>query len=64
MEFAIGWARNESTIESIDLDFLGGNLPAEALYLSAGFVRIGAIEDMFRMDGRSIDSVLMALRIR
>lgn len=61
--FAIAWATNGTTLEWIDLQVLSGNAPAESLYGSVGFHDIATVQDMFRVDGRSVDSILMTMRI-
>jgi len=62
-EVAIDWARRETTLAWIDLDFLAGNLPAERLYLSLGFQTTATVPDMFRVDGQSVGNVIMTKRL-
>jgi ribosomal protein S18 acetylase RimI-like enzyme len=64
VQHAIAWAIENTGVDWIDLTFLGGNLPAERLYRSAGFQRIATVPDMFRIDGESISDVQMTRRIR
>jgi GNAT superfamily N-acetyltransferase len=64
VEHAISWALQETGLEWIDLNFVGGNVPAEKLYRSVGFEEIAMQADMFRIDGESIHKVIMAKRIR
>jgi GNAT superfamily N-acetyltransferase len=64
VENAIQWALAETALEWIDLGFLGGNLPAERLYLRLGFIEQAVIPDMFRIDGQSVSDVAMTKRIR
>jgi len=64
VEFAIAWAVRDTTLEWIDLGFLDGNVPAERLYTGAGFERVATVRDMFRVDGQSVDDVMMTKRIR
>ncbi|HEY4187913.1 MAG TPA: GNAT family N-acetyltransferase [Polyangia bacterium] len=64
IEFVIGWALRSTALDWIDLDLLAGNVPAERLYRSAGFEEVGAIPDMFRIDGQSVRRVLMSKRLR
>ena len=59
---AIGWAR-EQGLTWLDLGVFADNAPARALYASAGFVEIGTTRDQFRVDGLSIDDVVMTLRL-
>ena len=60
---ALGWAQHATTLEWIDLSFLGGNLPAERLYRSVGFTVVGTVPDRFRIDGLPVDEISMARRI-
>ncbi|MES1205585.1 MAG: GNAT family N-acetyltransferase [Pseudomonadota bacterium] len=60
----IAWARRATAIEWIDLDFLTGNTPAERLYQGLGFQQVATIADLFRIDGQSVGSTVMTLRIR
>lgn len=60
----VDWATRETALDWIDLSFLAGNATAERLYLRAGFDRVATVADKFRVDGESIDDVLMTLRLR
>jgi len=59
---AIAWGR-EHRFAWIDLGVFSDNVPARALYESAGFVAIGTTRDQFRVDGLSIDDIAMTLRL-
>jgi RimJ/RimL family protein N-acetyltransferase len=61
---AVDWAARETALDWIDLSFLAGNATAERLYVRAGFDRVATVPDKFRVDGESIDDVLMTLRLR
>jgi RimJ/RimL family protein N-acetyltransferase len=63
LETAIAFARASGTIEWIDLLVFGHNVAARALYRNMGFKEAGTITDRFRIDGRSLDDVIMSLRI-
>lgn len=63
MDTAIAWAR-ASQFDWIDLEVLSINRPARALYRHCGFVEVGEIADMFRIDGESLGYTLMALKTR
>jgi RimJ/RimL family protein N-acetyltransferase len=62
METAIDWARAQG-LAWIDLGVFAENAPARALYAKLGFVETGRREDLFRVDGRSIDDIEMSLRL-
>jgi RimJ/RimL family protein N-acetyltransferase len=64
VQHAVAWATREPTLDWVDLSFLGGNAAAERLYLRAGFLRVATVPDKFRIDGESVDDVLMTLRLR
>lgn len=59
---AIDWARAQD-LAWLDLGVFADNLGAVALYRALGFVEIGRAVDRFRVDGRSLDDVVMALRL-
>lgn len=63
MNEAIAWARAEPRLSWIDLGVFEGNDRAEKLYLSLGFERVGRTPDLFRVDGRVIDNIQMALSV-
>lgn len=48
----------------ITLRVLGGNVRAQALYLSCGYVVEGVLRAEFRIQDRYVDDVLMALDLR
>ncbi|HET9627830.1 MAG TPA: GNAT family N-acetyltransferase [Kofleriaceae bacterium] len=59
---AIGWAR-AAGLAWIDLGVFAHNPRARALYAQVGFVELGVTRDRYRVDGRSIDDVAMALKL-
>jgi ribosomal protein S18 acetylase RimI-like enzyme len=63
MEAAIGFAKQADTLVWLDLHVFGHNAPAIALYRSLGFAETGRIEDRFRVEGQSIDDLLMTLPV-
>jgi len=64
VEHAIAWAVHQTELEWIDLSVLGGNVAAERLYQRCGFQRVATLVDKFRIDGESVDDVLMTRRLR
>jgi RimJ/RimL family protein N-acetyltransferase len=61
---AIAWAREQPALAWIDLGVFEGNVPAKALYRKMGFVLQGRSPDRFRVEGRAIEDLQMALRLR
>jgi RimJ/RimL family protein N-acetyltransferase len=61
---AIEWARAEPGLEWMDLWVMGHNAAAIALYESLGFAHLGRIQDQFRLQGKSVDDVRMAIRLK
>ncbi|MDB5754745.1 MAG: N-acetyltransferase [Massilia sp.] len=53
------WARENGSIEWIDLQVLSINEPAIRLYHRTGFVKTGEVPEMFRLDGRSLSYTSM-----
>lgn len=64
VEHALAWARGETSLAWIDLEYLGTNEVAGRLYRRLGFREVARVDDMFRIDGESVASVLMTLRVR
>ncbi len=60
----VDWANRETGIEHIDLWVLAENSPAIRLYEKLGFQRIGEVEDMFRIDGASLNYIMMVKKIK
>lgn len=54
------WVRHSDSIEWIDIEVLGGNTPALALYRGAGFEQLCEIEDMYRIDGQPQSVIRLA----
>lgn len=64
MEAAIDWVKNDTPLEYVDLYVFSHNLPARGLYKKFGFVEVGIMQDMFRVDGEKIDDIQMVLKIQ
>ena len=64
VEAALAWAAAEPALDWIDLEVLTANEPARRLYARCGFVRLGEIADMFRIDGESLGYTYMSRKIR
>ncbi len=63
MTAAIDFARGAPTLAWIDLRVFGHNAAGRALYRDLGFVELGTVADCFRVEGQSIDDVIMTLRV-
>lgn len=63
LTFAINWAKEQPTLEWIDLSVFAHNLPARKLYSSLGFEEIATYKDKIRVNGLSIDDVSMTLKL-
>lgn len=64
LDVAIEWAKADQQMEWIDLQVIASNGAAVRLYKRAGFTETGLIRDCFRMDGRQVDYLSMALPVR
>lgn len=62
MNEAISWAK-ASGFAWIDLYVFAHNEPARKLYRTCGFKEIGTTEDLFRIQGKKIDDLHMALKL-
>ena len=60
---AIGWARDQPSIDWIDLGVFSDNPAAQALYARHGFEVVGRTPDRFRVDGQSLDETSMTLNV-
>jgi RimJ/RimL family protein N-acetyltransferase len=60
---AIAWARNQPSVDWIDLGVFSDNPGAQALYVRHGFQVIGRTPDRFRIDGQSVDDTSMTLNV-
>lgn len=57
LEAGIQWAREQPSIDWIDLGVFSDNPGAQALYARHGFHVLGRTPDRFRVDGRSLDDI-------
>jgi RimJ/RimL family protein N-acetyltransferase len=64
LEAAITWAREQPTLVWLDLGVFAHNEAALRLYTKCGFVAARRVNDLFRVDGQSIDDVHMVLKLR
>lgn len=60
---ATDWASLEA-VDWIDLEVLSVNRAARALYQRAGFVQVGELDDMFRIDGQALGYTFMSRKVR
>jgi RimJ/RimL family protein N-acetyltransferase len=64
METAIEWAQSQEQLSWLDLNVFANNEAAVRLYAKCGFVEVGRISDMFRVDGQSMNDIQMVLKLR
>lgn len=64
MEAAIAWAKEQPTLDYIDLYVFAHNTKARELYKSVGFRESEINVDQFRIGTQSIDDVHMVLSLR
>ena len=64
IDTAMAWARDDTTLDWVDLEVLSINIPARQLYKRMGFVQTGEIADLFRIDGQSLGYTLMSRPVR
>jgi RimJ/RimL family protein N-acetyltransferase len=64
VQLAMNWAKEQQNLAWLDLQMLGGNAPARAVYEHLGFVELVSVPDMFRIDGQSVADVIMTKGIR
>lgn len=60
---ASAWAMACAQLEWIDLQVLGGNTGAIALYRRAGFMQTGETPEMYKIDGQVISMISMSRRL-
>lgn len=58
------WAASTELLEWIDLQVLGNNRAALSLYKQAGFVQLGEIPHMFKIDGHVFSYITMTSPVR
>jgi ribosomal protein S18 acetylase RimI-like enzyme len=63
MTAALDWAREQPTIDWVDLYVFGINTPAIRLYEKYGFQVVGRFPDFFRVYGEKIEDVAMTLSL-
>ncbi len=59
---AIAWARTQP-LAWIDLYVFASNPRAQRIYHDHGFREIGRVNDLFRLDGQSIDDIAMTIKL-
>ena len=60
---AIAWARQQASIDWIDLGVFSDNPGVKAPDVRHGFQEIGRTADRFRVDGQSLDDTSMTLNV-
>ncbi len=63
METVIEFSRGVDTLGWIDLRVFAHNAAGRTLYRNLGFSEVGTLVDRFRIDGQTIDDVIMTLRV-
>jgi RimJ/RimL family protein N-acetyltransferase len=63
LAYAETWARSLGSLDWVDLQVLGGNQAALALYQHCGFIKVGEMPDMFLIDGRLHSTTTMCKRL-
>ena len=63
MRQAIKWAKTQPTLAYLHLQVFAENTPALRLYEKFGFETVGRVPDMFRVHGRSVDDIMMILKL-
>lgn len=61
---ALDWARQEPSLDWVELGVFEHNAPARALYTKFGFQEVGRTEDLFRVHGVRLTDISMSLRVR
>jgi RimJ/RimL family protein N-acetyltransferase len=64
LDAAIRWAKTQDTLTWLDAEVFGHNEPALRLHRKLGFAEVGRVSDMYRIEGRPVDDVRLALRLR
>jgi RimJ/RimL family protein N-acetyltransferase len=64
LKMAIEWAREQESLHWIDITVFAHNTPARKLYAAHGFVEQYTSIDRLRVEGVSIDDVVMTLKLR
>jgi ribosomal protein S18 acetylase RimI-like enzyme len=63
MERASAWAENQECLDWIDLELISTNEAADRLYRSVGFVGVGEVSDLYRIDGTALSYRSMVKRV-
>ena len=61
---ALAWLEEQATIDWVELYAFEHNEPAIKLYEKFGFRKVGLVEDLFRINGQSVNDIIMTLRIK
>jgi RimJ/RimL family protein N-acetyltransferase len=61
---AIRWARTQVALTWLDSEVFGHNEPALRLHRKFGFVEVGRVTDMYRIEGAPVDDIRLTLKLR
>ena len=64
LDTAIAFTRSVDTLQWIERRVFSHNAAARQLYRSLGFSEVGTLVDRFRIDGETIDDMIMTLDVK
>ena len=59
LDHAVRWAEQQPILDWVDLEVISTNEVAVRLYRRSGFIQVGRIDDLFRIEGQSLPSTEM-----
>jgi RimJ/RimL family protein N-acetyltransferase len=64
LDVAIRWATAQDGLTWLDSEIFGHNEPALSLHRKLGFIEVGRVTDMYRIEGAPVDDIRLARRLR